>query len=214
MAEPTNLASTATETADSAKTSQAAQVAEDALHEAQQHLLDDLMAYQPDTSAYTEPLSDDATKATSAREQWQAFKADVKTEIKRQIERIQHIWFIRDLRSIEQWQQLLLRHPLLRIFAINLIWVYYPQDDRDATSSFRALDDGALTDALDNPVELPPGMSVRRAWEDDLGAQEANNSLSGRSTSLTTRSSHHSSSSDSPQRLSFRCDRKASRNQE
>ena len=61
---------------------------------------------------------------------------------------------------VGRWRDLFLDHPVLFLpFATRLVWGHY--DDGGALlGTFRALEDRTLTDAADEPFELPDGGSV------------------------------------------------------
>jgi hypothetical protein len=60
---------------------------------------------------------------------------------------------------VARWQELYLRHPLLLPFAQRLVWGAYDQA-RKIAATFRALPDGSLTDARDEPVQLSAASAI------------------------------------------------------
>ena len=116
--------------------------------------------------------SDDAAKATLAREQWQAFQTDVANEFTRQTKRLYEEYRTPGNRYAADWTQYLLGHPLLRVFAINNIWVFFLPGAENTANAFRATDDGVLVDRDDNPVEPPPESLVQRAWQHHMTTGE------------------------------------------
>jgi hypothetical protein len=82
-----------------------------------------------------------------------------------------------------RYKQLFLVHPLLVPFAVRLVWAHYDEAGRRAMT-FRALEDGTLTSAEDDPVNLPQSGNVgivhpleltdaeRNAWKAHLADHE------------------------------------------
>ena len=64
----------------------------------------------------------------------------------------QHRWPVR------RWRELFLQHPVLFPFAVRLVWGVYDQSGA-VRQTFRALPDRSLTDASDDPIDLPAGES-------------------------------------------------------
>jgi hypothetical protein len=56
--------------------------------------------------------------------------------------------------STERWQELILRHPLLRPFGVRLAWGHYDAQGV-LTATFRVLEDGTLTTPQDEEYRLP-----------------------------------------------------------
>lgn len=65
----------------------------------------------------------------------------------------QHRW------TADRWRQLFLEHPVLRPFGVRLIWAAYAAAGKP-DFAFRALEDGTLTGAGDEGVELPPSAMI------------------------------------------------------
>jgi hypothetical protein len=84
---------------------------------------------------------------------------------------------------VGRWRELFLGYPVLFPFTARLVWAHY--DDSGAlTGTFRALEDRTLTDAADDPYELPASGSIGlahplelddktlRAWQTHLADHE------------------------------------------
>ncbi|MCE9635296.1 MAG: DUF4132 domain-containing protein [Planctomycetes bacterium] len=85
-------------------------------------------------------------------------KKTLRDVAKNQVLRVESL-FIRQRRwPAARWKELFLGHPLLLPFAVGLVWGIY----RDAAlaGTFRALGDRTLTDADEEPVELPPDVVI------------------------------------------------------
>lgn len=102
------------------------------------------------------------------------FQAELKTlnvtlkeALKAQVLRLETLLVRQYHWPVETWRDLYLYHPLLRPFSQRLIWGW-----RDAAgvlrSTFRALEDGSLTDVADTAVNLPADGSVNQVHPLDL----------------------------------------------
>jgi hypothetical protein len=114
--------------------------------------------------------SDDADKAASALAEWRALKAQLKQAARLQAPRLERALINQRHWPLEHWQALFMTHPLLRPFAVNLVWRAAGEDG--ATVTFRPLEDGTLTNAHDEPVELPPSGQVWQAHPLELDDAE------------------------------------------
>lgn len=80
------------------------------------------------------------------------------------------------------WWALYGQHPVLRAYAVRLVWGIY--DQQTLTRAFRVLEDGSLSDAHDEAVTLPPDARIglvhplelpeaqRSAWRNHLTDHE------------------------------------------
>ncbi len=113
----------------------------------------------------------------------QALTAGLKEAVKSQLLRMENL-MVRQFRwSAARWRELYLAHPLLRPFGQRLAWGGYDAAGRLA-AVFRALEDGSLTNELDeppnleaisqvgivHPLELAP--AAREAWVRHLADYE------------------------------------------
>jgi hypothetical protein len=74
--------------------------------------------------------------------------------VKGQIPRIENL-MVRQFRwTSRQWKARFRDHPVLCPFAVRLVWGVYDRDGR-LLATFRALEDGTLTDEQDSCVQLP-----------------------------------------------------------
>jgi hypothetical protein len=108
---------------------------------------------------------DDAQLAEKAQEGWKQIKAGLKQVLKSQTARLERDLVNQRAWPLERWQQLFLHHPLLRGFATRLLW---RADSEGTTLLFRPLEDGSLSDANDEPVDLPVAASIRMAHPVEL----------------------------------------------
>ncbi len=111
---------------------------------------------------------DDAQLAEKAQESWKQIKAGLKQALKSQTARLERDLVNQRAWLLERWHQLFLHHPLLRGFATRLLW----RADSDATTLlFRPLEDGSLSDANDEPVDLPTAANIRMAHPAEISAE-------------------------------------------
>ncbi len=127
---------------------------------------------------------DDAVKVAAAQSAWQVLKKHLAPAIKIQAERLENALSTQRAWSVASWRELFLRHPLLRAFAVNLVWGVLTADSVRYATIFRPLEDGSLTTADDeacvlpaeglirlvHPIELDEG--TRSAWLQHLADYE------------------------------------------
>ena len=106
---------------------------------------------------------DDVARAAAAQAEWQEFKARVTEVAKEQTARLEQALVTQRAWSVDRWRELFLHHPLLRPLAPNLVWGVVDPAGDGYTVLFRPLEDGTLTDAEDEPVELPAEGRIRLA---------------------------------------------------
>ena len=116
------------------------------------------------------PASAPAEAQARARE----LAAALKDAAKSQLLRLETLLVRQFAWPVERWRDLYPHHPLLRPFAQRLVWA--AGTGGGAPRFFHMLEDGSLTDAEDQPVDLPAegavhiahplemGESTRQAW--------------------------------------------------
>jgi hypothetical protein len=104
---------------------------------------------------------DDQDKAKAALAAWSLLKKQTPQVIKMQTQRLENALINQRSWSVTRWQSLFLKHPVLRSFAITLVWGVTAPGQSTYQTIFRPLDDGSLTDAEDNTVQLPAEGTVR-----------------------------------------------------
>ncbi|MEO7003675.1 MAG: DUF4132 domain-containing protein [Ktedonobacterales bacterium] len=122
---------------------------------------------------------DDAAQASQALADWKRLKTQTQQAIKLQTQRLQDALIMQRSWTVDRWQTLYLRHPLLCPFATRLVWgILAPDaqgDQRIYSALFRPMEDGTLTDANDEPVDLPAEGYIRLAHPVELDeATQAN----------------------------------------
>jgi hypothetical protein len=104
---------------------------------------------------------DDAAKVAAAQAAWQVLKKHLAPAIKIQAERLENALSTQRAWSVERWRELFLQHPLLRAFAVNLVWGKLSADGSGYETLFRPLEDGSLTNTDDDACTLPAEGLIR-----------------------------------------------------
>lgn len=96
---------------------------------------------------------DDAEKAAAAYEEFKQMKKQMKTTISSQKTRLEWALFTERVWSVEAWEALFVKNPLMHPFAIGLIWGIY----RNGTlvQSFRYMEDGTFNTEEEEEFVLP-----------------------------------------------------------
>ncbi len=99
--------------------------------------------------------------------EFKTLTATLKEAVKAQLLRIETL-LVRQFRwPAKRWKELYLGNPLLKPFTERLIWAGHAADG-SAPFTFRALEDGSLTDVEDESVELPDDAEVSLVHPLDL----------------------------------------------
>lgn len=105
--------------------------------------------------------NDDAEKAQAAKKQFAALKKELKQIVKQQTERLYESMCTERTWRFDEWDEHLLRHPIVRTLCRRLVWAVMRDDV--VTQTFRPLEDGTLTDVEDNAVSVAPDATLRIA---------------------------------------------------
>lgn len=114
--------------------------------------------------------SDDADRAKESKKAFSAAKIQLKKIASLQTQRLYEAMCTERSWSAEDWDRYLLHHPVIGPAVRRLVWV--AQSDDGGAMVFRPLDDGSLTDADDNDVNLSDGARVQVAHDSLLSADE------------------------------------------
>lgn len=119
-------------------------------------------------------VKDDPIPAQAAYEQFSALKKAARALASEQIGRLERAMCRRRSWSSEEFEELLLGHPLLRHVVRRLVWTVFdaaPQNGGSAVASFRVAEDLSLADAEDETYRLPegPAVAIAIAHPVDLG---------------------------------------------
>jgi hypothetical protein len=104
---------------------------------------------------------DEESKAKAAQAAWSLLKKQTPQVIKLQTQRLENALIHQRAWSVARWQALFLHHPVLRSFAITLVWGIVPPGQSGYQTLFRPLEDASLTDPEDNAVILPAEGCIR-----------------------------------------------------
>ncbi|HEU4866933.1 MAG TPA: DUF4132 domain-containing protein, partial [Actinomycetota bacterium] len=107
--------------------------------------------------------SDDPELAKAAKKTLPAVRKQIKSTVEQQTDRLYEALCTEREWSFEDWDVYLNRHPVVRRLVQRLVWV--EMDGDQAGRAFRPMDDGSLTDASDEEVELAPEARVRLAHD-------------------------------------------------
>ncbi len=106
-------------------------------------------------------------------EELKEIKDALKEVVKGQLLRIENM-LVRQYRwPTDRWTELYQRHPVLRPFTVRLVWGLY-DDKGKLKSTFRAMEDGSLTDADDETVTLPKSGKIGIVHPLELSEKERN----------------------------------------
>jgi hypothetical protein len=114
--------------------------------------------------------SDDAESAKESKKAFSAAKKELKSIAAQQSQRLYEAMCTERSWPVEDWERYLLRHPIVGPAVRRLVWVAFVDDQPSVV--FRPLDDGTLSDADDNTVELPEGAKIRLAHDSVLPPDE------------------------------------------
>lgn len=122
-------------------------------------------------TALPEPRQDDDQDlAKLSRKAFSATKKEIRSIVDLQTDRLYEALCTGRQWSFEDWSLYLNRHPVVRRLLQRLVWVQ--AEDGRVVRSFRPLDDGTLTDAEDNEVELAAAARVQLAHDSLLSAED------------------------------------------
>jgi Domain of unknown function (DUF4132) len=106
---------------------------------------------------------EDQARVKEAKKQFSAAKKELKGVLALQRERLYEALCTQRRWRFEDWSIYLNRHPIVRHYCKQLVWVAVRAGTTPVT--FRPLDDGSLTDLADNSVALAPDDGVTLAHD-------------------------------------------------
>jgi hypothetical protein len=107
--------------------------------------------------------TDDPELAKEAKRTFAAVRKQIKSTVEQQIDRLYEALCTEREWLFEDWDVYLNRHPVVRRLVQRLVWI--EMDCDGAGRAFRPLEDGSLTDASDEEVELTAQARVRLAHD-------------------------------------------------
>jgi hypothetical protein len=111
---------------------------------------------------------DDETKVKEAKKRLTAARKELKGILTLQKDRLYEAMCTGRTWRYEDWSTYLIQHPVVRRHCHRLVW--RALENGKTAHTFRALDDGTLTDADDNRVALEPHAGVGLAHETNCDA--------------------------------------------
>ena len=122
--------------------------------------------------------TDDEEKAAAAYEEFKAVKKQIRTTVAAQKTRMEAALAALRCWDADEWRALFVNNPVMRPFAVSLIWGVY--DGETLTATFRYMEDGSFTTADEDEYELPASARIglvhpvelddetRAAWKQQL----------------------------------------------
>lgn len=101
---------------------------------------------------------DDPELAAAAYESFKLMKKQMKTVITNQKQRLEMALSSERQWSVEKWQELFVKNPVMHQFAISLIWGVYNQDG--LVETFRYMEDGSFNTKDEDEFEFPTEGSI------------------------------------------------------
>lgn len=124
-------------------------------------------------SALPKPgAQDDAAKVAAAQATWKLLKKQLIHTVKMQVQRLEQAMIAQRSWGAARWQEMFLRHPLLRTFASSLVWGVVAPGQAGYEMIFRPLEDGSLTNTQDETITLPPEGQVRLVHPIELSDEQ------------------------------------------
>jgi Domain of unknown function (DUF4132) len=128
-------------------------------------------------------IDDEKALIDEAKKLLTTARKEVKQVLPDQTLRLREAMLLERKWKVEDWQLYVMGHPLVGRLAQRLVWMALDEAGK-ITTLFRPLDDGSLTDADDNDVDVSTATSIqlthsslidrttRDAWREHLGAYE------------------------------------------
>ena len=111
--------------------------------------------------------TDDPDKAPAAYEAFKALKKQIRGAVSVQKARLESALLTGRCWDAAAWRALFIDNPLMRPFAVSLIWGVYEGDRLIA--SFRYMEDGSFTTENEEEYVLPAGASIKLVHPVELG---------------------------------------------
>jgi hypothetical protein len=112
---------------------------------------------------------DDPALAAAAKSALSQVKKELKALVPQQTRRLYDGMCLEKSWPAQDWQRYIAGHPILGRMASRLVWC--ARADAGQELLFRPLADGSLSDADDQTVTLPPGVTIRLAHAATAGVQ-------------------------------------------
>ncbi len=113
---------------------------------------------------------DDEGKAAAAYEDFKQMKKQMKTTVSSQRMRLEYALSVKREWSVEAWEALFVKNPLMHQFAIGLVWGVY--EDGKLVQSFRYMEDGSFNTQDEEEYELPKEARISLVHPMELSDEE------------------------------------------
>ena len=102
---------------------------------------------------------EDPVKHAEGKQRFDVLRKNLQPVLKAQLARLEEVLFVQDDYTLERWQRLFLRHPVLRLAIQPVLWSRLTPTG-EVVGSFRVAEDWTLVDAQNAEVRLHPSESV------------------------------------------------------
>ncbi len=102
--------------------------------------------------------SDDAIKAAAAKKEFSELKKQIKATVKSQSDRLEKVLMNGRTWTVEAWEELFVKNPIMHHFAMRLIWGVYA--DGHLKDSFRYMEDGTFNTVDEEEYTLPEKATI------------------------------------------------------
>lgn len=102
--------------------------------------------------------SDDAECVANAKAEWEVLRGSLIHTFKVQLGRLEQMMIARRRWQLAEWQQYMCHHPVMTLFARNVLWQAHSPDGE--VCLYRVAEDSTLADVDDEEIELSEGVEV------------------------------------------------------
>jgi len=113
--------------------------------------------------------TDDPELSKTANDAWKSLKKQLKTVVTNQKLRLEQALSTERHWRTEQWKELYVKNPVMRQFAIGLIWGVY--EDGKLSATFRYMEDGTFNTVDEQEYILPEGGNIGLIHPIELSAE-------------------------------------------
>lgn len=116
---------------------------------------------------------DDEQKAKTAYEEFKQMKKQIKTIVSVQKARLETALSVERKWSIENWNNLFVKNPIMHQFAISLIWGFY--ENENLIETFRYMEDGSFNTEDEEEFQMPQQGKIGLVHPIELSKQSIEN---------------------------------------
>ena len=103
--------------------------------------------------------TDDPELSKTAKDAWKSLKKQLKTVATNQKLRLEQALSTQRYWDTDHWKELFVKNPVMRQFAIGLIWGVY--EDKNLLNTFRHMEDGTFNTVDEEEYILPEDISLK-----------------------------------------------------